>query len=175
MHRPARSTVTVLLLVAGVIAGAGRQAAAGGGDGDWHMSADLPAFNAVAITVRSDSRASPPAARMALQDEAGRSVYRFAPLPGTGVYAYFQTRDMALADIDQDGMDDVVVVIEAMTGIGPSGAEPFPLTGVYLRRSDGFERSVELEERLTSAAAHEGWGDLQSLLDDVAKVPDFPD
>lgn len=135
------------------------------------MPATLPAFDAAAITVRSDATASPPAARMALEDEAGMPVYRFPPLPGTGAYAYFQTRDMAIADIDQDGMDDVVVVIEAMTGIGPSGAEPFPVAGVYLQRTGGFERSVEIEERLTSAAAHEGWSDLQSLLDKVAEAP----
>lgn len=60
-----------------------------------------------------------------------------------------------------------------MTGIGPSGAEPFPLIGVYLRRTDGFERSAELEERLDSETADESWSDLQSLLDDLMTTPDL--
>ena len=136
------------MLGAALVVIGGKPASAGGGDADWHMPAELPAFGAVAITVRSDPTASPPAAVMLLEDAAGNPVYRFPPLPGTGSYAYFQTRDMAIADLDDDGQDDVVVIVEVMTGIGPSGAEPFPLSGVYLRRADAFERSAELEERL---------------------------
>jgi hypothetical protein len=139
------------------------------------MSAVLPAFGAVAITVRSDPAASPPAAVMLLEDAAGNPVYRFPPLPGTGNYAYFETRDMAIADIDEDGQDDLAVIIEVMTGIGPSGAEPFPLAGVYLRRADGFERATALEERLDRHAAGDSRSDLQSLLDDLRAAPDLPD
>jgi len=82
---------------------------------------------------------------------------------------------MALADIDKDGQDDLMVIIEAMTGVGPSGAEPFPLFGVYLRRANGFERAATLEERLSSDAADRSWISLQSLLDHLVTAPDLPD
>lgn len=171
MRRLAASLVLALALLTST----GGRANAGGGGADWYMSAALPAFDAVAITVRSDATTSPPAAEMALEDKAGNPVYRFPPLPGTGSYAYFQTRDMALVDLNEDGRDDVVVIVEVMTGIGPSGAEPFPLAGVYLRRADAFERSTELEERLNSVTADESWSDLQSTLGNLATVPGLPD
>ncbi len=82
---------------------------------------------------------------------------------------------MAIVDIDEDGQDDLAVIIEVMTGIGPSGAEPFPLAGVYLRRADGFERATVLEERLDDHAADDSRSDLQSLLDDLRAAPDLPD
>ena len=164
-----------LLLGAALVVIGGKPANSGGGDADWRMAVVLPDFGAVAITVRSDPSASPPAAVMLLEDPAGNPVYRFPPLPGTGSYAYFQTQDMAIADLDDDGQDDVAVIVDVMTGIGPSGAEPFPLSGVYLRRADAFARSAELEERLRSAMADESWRDLQSALGNLTTAPGLPD
>ena len=100
-----------LVLASALLASCGGWAGAGGADVDWYMPTALPAFDAVAITVRSDATASPPAARMALADAAVRPVCRFPPLPGTAADAYFQTRDMALAGLDQDGRYEVVVMV----------------------------------------------------------------
>lgn len=151
-----------LLLALSLTAGA-LPASAGGGDADWRQAARLPGFGAVDIVVRPDLEASPPAATLLLEDAAGNLVYRFPPLPGIGSWAYHQTGDLALADIDADGLDDVVVIVELVTGIGPSGADPFPQAAIYLRRGDGFEPATELETTVNEAA-YGRWDDMAGLL-----------
>jgi hypothetical protein len=163
-----------VLLAAASVAGT-TVAQAGGDDAEWRQAVRLDGFGAVEIVVRSDPAASPPVAVLWLENAAGSTVYRFPPLPGTGELAFFRTRDTGLADIDGDGRDDLVVVVEAMTGIGPGGAEPFPLAGVYLRRGDGFRRAAALEERLNGDSAYQSWSDLQSLLDYLATAPVLAD
>jgi hypothetical protein len=164
-----------LLLAAASLAGAPAAlvgaALAGGDDAEWRQPVRLEGFAAVELVVRGEPEASPPAAALLLEDGAGNAVYRFPPLPGTGEVAFFRTQDAGIADVDRDGLDDVVIVVEAMTGIGPSGAEPFPLAGVYLRRGEGFVRSVALEEALNSDPAYGRWNDLPSLLDHLASTP----
>jgi hypothetical protein len=162
-----------ILLAAAGVAGAAA-ALAGGDDAEWRQAVRLDGFGAVEIVVRGEPAASPPAAVLLLEDEAGAPVYRFPPVPGTGEVAFFRTQDAGLADVDRDGREDVVIVVEAMTGIGPGGAEPFPLAGVYLRRGQGFERATALEERLNSDPVYRRWSDLPTLLDELARAAALP-
>lgn len=159
-----------ILLAAATVA-ATSVALAGGDDAEWRQTVRLDGFGAVELVVRDVPGASPPAAALLLEEQAGNEVYRFPPLPGTGDVAFFRTQDAGLADVDRDGRDDVVIVVEAMTGIGPGGAEPFPLAGVYLRRGQEFERATALEEQLNSDPAYGRWDDLGSLLDVLATAP----
>jgi hypothetical protein len=168
MHRLATRALVVVALLGAATAGAG------GGETDWREPVTLAGFDAAAIVIRADLDASPPTAALTLENAAGATVYRFPPLPGTGAYAYFATRDLALTDIDGDGKDDVVVIVEVMTGIGPGGAEPFPLAGVYLQRDGDFAPATALDERLNGEPVYGRWSDLRSLLDQIAAVPDLP-
>jgi hypothetical protein len=60
---------------------------------------------------------------------------------------------LAVADVDGDGRDDLVVLGECMTGIGPTGAHPFPAGAVYLDDGRGAYRSVEpVDSALTDLA-----------------------
>jgi hypothetical protein len=160
-----------ILLAAATVA-ATSVALAGGDDAEWRQTVRLDGFGAVELVVRDAPGASPPAAALLLEGQAGNEVYRFPPLPGTGEVAFFRTREAGVTDVDRDGQDDVVVILEAMTGIGPGGAEPFPLAGVYLRRGQGFERATALEEQLNSDPAYGRWNDLGSLLDALATAPE---
>jgi hypothetical protein len=139
-------------------------ATAGGGDADWREAVQLPGFGAVEIVVRADMQASPPSASMVLEDATGAVVYRFPSLPGTDDYAYFDIQDLALADIDGDGRDDIIVIVEAMTGIGPTGAVPFRQAAIHLRATDGFVRADALEETLNTPPGYDTWHDMESLL-----------
>jgi hypothetical protein len=127
------------------------------------LSAVLPRFGEVRIVTRADLAASPPTARLLLEDAAGRPVYRFPDLPGVDQYAYLRTDALALEDIDADGRDDVIAIVELVTGIGPTGAEPFALAGVYLQRDDGFERATELEQFANSPPVYGSWSDIRAL------------
>ena len=100
---------------------------------------DLPGFGVVSLAAEVDAAASPPAAVIVLKDPNGRVVYRFPGPPGSEEYAFHRVAEAEFKDLDGDGQDDVVAVIEYMTGIGPSAAEPFPLAAIYLRRGPAFE------------------------------------
>jgi hypothetical protein len=138
-------------------------APASGPEEEPSLSAVLPQFGEVRIVTRADLAASPPTARLLLEDAAGRPVYRFPDLPGVHEYAYLRTDALALEDIDADGRDDVIAIVELVTGIGPTGAEPFALAGVYLQRDDGFEHATELEEFANSPPVYGSWSDIGAL------------
>jgi hypothetical protein len=134
-----------------------------GGEDEPSLSAVLPRFGAVRIAPRIDPAASPPTGHLVLEDGSGKPVYRFPELPGAGEYAYFRTDALALADVDADGREDVIAIVELVTGIGPSGAEPFKLAGVYRQQGDGFERATELEAVVNDPPAYGRWDDIGSL------------
>ncbi len=159
MRRPRAAAIAANLLLAS-------PALAGGGDADWREAVQLPGFGAVEIVVRADLDASPPTARMTLEDATGAVVHRFPSLPGT--YAYLDIEDLALADIDGDGLDDIIVIVEAMTGIGPTGAVPFRQAAIHLRAADGFVQAAALEETVNTPPGSDTWNDMPSLLEALA-------
>ncbi|MDF1504002.1 hypothetical protein [Roseisolibacter sp. H3M3-2] len=60
---------------------------------------------------------------------------------------------LAAADVNGDGADDLVVVAECMTGMGATGAHPFPAGAVYLGDGRGGWRSVAaVDSTLTDLA-----------------------
>ncbi len=145
-RRPRRPVDRAAFLIGLVLAGS---ALAGGEEPDL-ASAVLPGVGRVELRSVFDPAASPPVARLVLQSPTGAVVGDLAPLAGTGDYAFYQMTDARFADVDGDGRPDLVVVAQFMTGIGPSGAEPFPIATVYLGQEAGFERSRALEDKLNA-------------------------
>ena len=155
--------VLLMGLLAVLLLARGSGASAGRGEEEPSLSAVLPRFGKVRIVTRADPAASPPTASLLLENAARAPVYRFPDLPGAGEYAYYRTKALALDDVDADGRDDVIAVVEFVMGIGPGGAEPFKLAGVYLQRDDGFERARALEEIVNSPPVYGSWDDIGSL------------
>jgi hypothetical protein len=153
----------LLPLLAGLVLLDAAAAPASGPEEEPSLAVVLPGFGAVQIVTRADLAASPPTASLLLEDAAGRPVYRFPGLPGVDEYAYLRTDALALEDIDADGRDDVIAIVELVTGIGPTGAEPFTLAGVYLQRDDGFERATALEQLANSPPVYGSWSDIGAL------------
>jgi hypothetical protein len=152
-----------VLLAAMVALGASR-ALASGGVAEPSLSAAFPGFGEVRITTRSDLAASPPTAGLVLEDETGEVVYRFPDLPGVeDDYAYYRTAALGLEDVDSDGRDDVIAIVELVTGIGPGGADPFAQAGVYLQRDNGFERATTLEQLVNTPPVYGSWSGIEGL------------
>ncbi len=111
-----------------------------------------------------DYDSSPPRVDYVLKDKQGKAVYRFPDFHVNGKYAYYETRDISLGDVNHDGRKDVAIIAEFMTGIGPSGAEPFGVAGLYLQTGNGFERAVELEELLNGDRYYGIWKSAADLV-----------
>lgn len=130
----------------------------------------LPGFGEVRIAVIEQPDASPPTAEIVLQGTDGQPIYRFPPLPGSDSWAYVGTDGLRLADIDGDGQQDLVAVVEMATGIGPGGAEPFKAGAVYLRRANGFEADRKLDEKLNEPPLRDQWSDAATLAEVAGKI-----
>ena len=160
MRRSVRALSVAALACLGLV---GCAALADGGE-DSIAAANLPGFGAVRLVAAPDPDSSPPASALLLLDADGAVAYRFAPPPGSGEFAFYRVAEAGFTDVDGDGEEDLVAVIEYVTGIGPGGAEPFPLAAVYLRRGDAFEPDLARAARVHEPPAYDQWRDLATLL-----------
>jgi len=48
---------------------------------------------------------------------------------------------VSLRDVNQDGIADLIVIVSAMSGIGPEGAHDFPAAGFWLGTKSGTFRT----------------------------------
>lgn len=160
MRRRIRSTSVASLALLWLV---GCAALADGGEESVAV-ANLPGFGAVRLVASTDQDSSPPGAKLLLLDSDDEVAYRFAPPPGSDEFAFYRMAEGAFTDVDGDGQVDLVAVIEYVTGIGPGGAEPFPLAAVYLRRGDAFEPDLPRQQRVNQPPVYDQWGDLDTLL-----------
>ena len=127
-------------------------------------AANLPGFGAVRLVASPDPDSSPPAATLRLLGPDGGVAYHFAPPPGSDEFAFYGVAEGRFTDIDGDGLEDLVAVVEFVTGIGPGGADPFPLAAVYLRRGDAFEPDELRQQRVNEPPLYGQWDGLETLL-----------
>ncbi len=64
-------------------------------------------------------------------------------------WAAWDVLAVAFTDLDSDGSDDIMVLSEYMTGIGPQGAVPFPAISIYYSHKQGFRLDSALSRTLT--------------------------
>lgn len=127
-------------------------------------AANLPGFGAVRLVASPDPDSSPPAATLRLLGPDGGVAYRFAPPPGSDEFAFYGVAEGRFTDIDGDDQADLVAIVEYVTGIGPGGADPFPLAAVYLRRGDAFEPDELRQQRVNEPPLYGQWDGLETLL-----------
>ena len=161
--RTASLAAVICLLSAGMVVAA---------DQDKSIAFHSTKFGSDRLLVHPDGLTSPPSLEITLQDDQSRVVYRFPAFRNTGELAVLNADSIALDDVNHDGQLDLLVVAEAMTGIGPSGAEPFKVAGIYLQTADGFARDIALEDELNSPSGSSKWQTIDELRMLVRK--DFP-
>lgn len=73
---------------------------------------------------------------------ADDQIYLF-PAPYSNNWACWEITAVAFRDLNKDGLKDIAVLAEAMTGIGPQGAQPFQANTIYYNTGNKAFRTYE--------------------------------
>lgn len=84
-----------------------------------------------------------------LKDE--RVIYQFPDYHiWSTSWSFESIKAVAFKDVNADGLKDVVIIAEYVTGIGPTGMIPFLVKGVYFQGSDQFTTNIEISNLINS-------------------------
>ena len=74
-------------------------------------------------------------------------------LPDADINFIFHDMDaVSFVDVDENGLTDIIIISQYISGIGPDAARPFRVAIIYLRRTDGFEFDFENSWRVSELA-----------------------
>lgn len=86
-----------------------------------------------------------------LIDEMGIVIYSFPYFSGNSRNYCWKVRAVSFTDVNHDGLTDVVIIAEYATGIGPRGAIPYPVAGIYFQKEKKFINDERLDEQINDA------------------------
>jgi hypothetical protein len=99
-----------------------------------------------------------------LQTSDGKTVTELPDFYGNGNWSYWDTRAVAYEDIDGNGHKDIVILARFVTGIGPSGADPFDVAGFYLNTDQGYQSVEDLDDLVNSEQYAQRRGTVEQLV-----------
>ena len=108
---------------------------------------ELPQCGACLFVPIQDLQGSPELSFHLIRD--GHITYSMPQPEHDFNWSPFGVLAVAFTDLDSDGNDDITILSEYVTGIGPQGAVPFPGISIYYNRQDRFTLDVELSQTLT--------------------------
>ncbi|MGK7911571.1 MAG: hypothetical protein AB4050_08845 [Synechococcus sp.] len=107
----------------------------------------LPQCGQCTFVPVSDVRGRPELSLHLIKD--GQLHYTLPPSEADRTWASFNMLAVAFTDLDNDGQDDIAVLAEYITGIGPTGTQPFPAASIYFSRETVFKHNRQLSQYLT--------------------------
>lgn len=54
-------------------------------------------------------------------------------------------RAISFGDANKDGLKDIIIIADFMSGVGRGAAIPFPVCNIYFQQENGFRRLEELD------------------------------
>ncbi|WP_017324900.1 hypothetical protein [Synechococcus sp. PCC 7336] len=101
----------------------------------------------------------------------GQITYTLAQSEADRTWAAWEVLAVAFTDLDADGDDDIMLLAEYMTGIGPQGAVPFPAMSIYYSRKRGFELDPALSQTLTDRRVETIGEAIEFIRNDLRQLP----
>ncbi len=86
--------------------------------------------------------------KMSLIDQEQNLLYLFSDLLEEISWELYEVRAISLYDVNKDGEKDIIVIADYITGVGSTGAIPFPVAGIYFQKGKEFIRVKELDEKI---------------------------
>lgn len=85
-----------------------------------------------------------------LADSNSNILYEFPYFYGNGMM-FDSMKAVSFQDANDDGMKDVIVIADYMTGVGEDGAKPFPLADVYFQKGKEFVSLPDIAYEINSS------------------------
>jgi hypothetical protein len=81
----------------------------------------------------------------------GQVLYSFPEFSGNSRNFCTGIRAIAFSDFNHDGLTDIIIIAEFVTGIGPTGTVPFPVAGTYFQKDKKFINDPNLDKQINDA------------------------
>ncbi|HWT76222.1 MAG TPA: hypothetical protein VN258_16100 [Mobilitalea sp.] len=82
-----------------------------------------------------------------LVDSDENILYEFPDFLGN-TWAFYDMSAVSFKDVNNDGLKDIIVIAEYITGVGENGATPFNVAGIYFQKDNEFIELPELDNEL---------------------------
>jgi len=111
-------------------------------------------FNNVEFAAYAEYSSSPPRVNLYLLKD-GEVLYELPDYYGNKSWSFDEVIAVAFKDLNFDGLKDIIVMSNYITGMGPSGTEPFRVIDVYFQKENGFEQVNNISEGLNDPKNYE--------------------
>ena len=113
------------------------------------FNASFKYFENVEFATYSDYKASPLSVNFYLMRDS-IIVYKLPEHYGNENWAFEDIIAISFKDLNHDGLRDIIIISNYITGIGPTGIEPFKVIDVYFQYDSGFNKNTLLSENLNN-------------------------
>ncbi len=83
-----------------------------------------------------------------LADDNQAVLYDFPDFYGNQWSTFYELQTVAFEDVNQDGLKDILIIADYMTGVGPDGAMPFHVASIYFQKGKEFVSVPDLDDRM---------------------------
>lgn len=85
----------------------------------------------------------------------GTVIYKFPEFYGNQWSMLDELEAVSFQDVNMDGLKDILIIADYMTGVGPTGAEPFPVGSIYFQKGKEFHNIPELDDEILDEQKNE--------------------
>lgn len=83
---------------------------------------------------------------------------------GSTSWSFESVKAVSFKDVNKDGLKDVILITEYVTGIGPTGMVPFLVKGVYFQGVGGFTQNNDVSKLLGTEANYPKLKSISSIV-----------
>lgn len=123
-------------------------------------------FEKVEFASYQQYKHSPPRLNLYLLQD-GNVLYELPDYYGNKSWAFDEVVAITFKDLNYDNLKDIIVMTNYITGMGPSGMEPFSVIDVYFQKEEGFKQYEDISEELNDP---KNYGHLKTIKDVVISV-----
>lgn len=94
-------------------------------------------------------------ARFYLVNKDNKILYRFPDFSGNGCPVLDSIGTVSVKDVDGDGLKDIIIIADYITGVGENGTAPFPVCSIYFQRENEFISLPDLDIKINEKGQNE--------------------